>query len=262
MTPHALAASLAAAYSERPEVVAVALGGSSATVADSSSDLDLYVYVLETVPLSVRERIARKSSTRAEVGNAFWEPGDEWIDRESGVAIDVMFRETRWIERHLRELLEHHRPSIGYTTAIWHNVRNSIAVFERDSWFTGLQHYAARDYPRELRDAIVAHNLPLLRANLSSYTAQIEKAAARGDVVSLNHRATAFLASWFDVLFAINLATHPGEKRLLDHAEHLRIRPANMREHVTALIGAVPTAHDCARIASALADELEHLVRN
>ena len=47
----ALAARLAALFGERPEVVAVALGGSAAGgAADAASDIDLYVYTNAEVP--------------------------------------------------------------------------------------------------------------------------------------------------------------------------------------------------------------------
>ena len=49
---------------------------------------------------------------------------------------------------------------------------------------------------------------------LPSFDTQITKAEKRGDLVSVNHRVAEFLASYFDVLFALNEMTHPGEKRM------------------------------------------------
>ena len=69
-----------------------------------------------------------------------------------------------------------------------------------------------------MQSAIIARNHPILRQSLSSYLAQIERAVRRGDSVSIQHRVAALLASYFDVLFAVNELPHPGEKRLLQFA--------------------------------------------
>ncbi|HEX6901845.1 MAG TPA: DUF4037 domain-containing protein [Thermoanaerobaculia bacterium] len=242
MSSASLPGRLAAAYAEIPEVEAVAVAGSRTTAAsDAASDVDLYVYSREPVPLSRRREVVERSAGgRAEIGNRFFEPGDEWIDAETGVHVDAMFRQTAWIEDQLARVLDRHEASVGYSTCFWHNVLTSQALFDRHGWFAALQEKARRPYPEELARAIVAKNHPLLRGNLSSYLHQIARAVERGDAVAVHHRVTALLASWFDILFAINRLPHPGEKRLLRFAEErCALRPAGMREDVDALLGAV-----------------------
>jgi len=111
---------LARRFAAPPQVEAVALAGSrTLEFADEDSDVDLYVYVREDIPLDVRTEIAA-GSPRAEIGNATWEPGDEWIDGETGVAVDVMYRHVRWIEEQLDRVLALRRPlaAIGGGDAI------------------------------------------------------------------------------------------------------------------------------------------------
>ena len=49
----------------------------------------------------------------------------------------------------------------------------------------------------------------------ASYYEQIEKAIKRDDKNSINHRISAFMASYFDIIFAKNKMLHPGEKNWL-----------------------------------------------
>jgi hypothetical protein len=50
---------------------------------------------------------------------------------------------------------------------------------------------------------------------------QIAAAIRRNDTVSINHRVAAWLASYFDIIFAVNSRFHPGEKRLLSQIAEL-----------------------------------------
>lgn len=233
MTAIDLAQKIAHRYAKLAPVQAVALAGSrTSQQADTSSDIDLYVYVTHHLTLDERKEVAAEAK-RAEIGNAFWEPGDEWVDAATGISCDVMFRETGWIEEQLNRMIIDHQASIGYTTCFWYNVRNSTILFDREAWFARLQEQASAKYPAELKRNIIAKNHPILRSNMSSYLHQIELAQARGDVVSVNHRITALMASYFDILFAVNEQLHPGEKRLIRFVEKLcPLRPPQMREQV------------------------------
>jgi hypothetical protein len=262
--PDPLAASVAAAFADLPAVTAVALAGSGVSgVTDEQSDLDLYVYAGAPVAMADRVAIATSFATRPEVGNDFWEPGDEWIDAQTGRHVDVMYRTPLWIEEQLERVLVRHEASVGYSTCFWHNVLHSTPLFDRSGWYRALQAAARRPYPQPLRRAIIATNHPILRQTLSSYLAQIQRAVRRGDSVSIQHRVTALLASYFDVLFAVNELPHPGEKRLLQLATTRCTKtPPEMEAQINALLqtAARPASPVIVTHVNALLDSLDDLL--
>jgi predicted nucleotidyltransferase len=260
-----LAFGIAARYSALPQVEAVALAGSQTTgMADQGSDLDIYVYVREEIPVSVRAGIAAIHAGRVEVDNRFWEPGDEWVEADSLVPVDVMFRDTRWIEEQLDRVLRRHEASVGYSTCFWYNVLSSHILYDRQGWFSTLQQSARQPYPEPLQQAIVAKNYPILGRTISSYIHQLERAVAHADLVSLNHRTAALLASYFDILLAVNRLPHPGEKRLVEFAAQRCAKlPEGMSQQVGELIRAV--AQGDRRVieqAKALVAGLDRLLRS
>jgi predicted nucleotidyltransferase len=205
---------LARRFAEVAGVMAVALAGSRGSGRDDQqSDFDIYVYTSAEIPPQFRRALL---GSKAEIDNRFWEPGDEAVD-DSGLRLDIMYRSPQWIEEQLDRVLVRHEASIGYSTCFWFNVLHSEPLWERDGWFRQLRERANVPYPEELRRAIVAKNWPILRRNQSSYRRQIELALERNDLVSVQHRVTALLASFFDVWFALERAPHPGEKRLLTY---------------------------------------------
>jgi predicted nucleotidyltransferase len=237
--PPLLATAIADRFAEVTGVLAVALGGSRAAgTADEGSDLDLYVYAERPPTRAEREAVAGPAATEAAFELAFWEPGDAWIDGETGATVDVMHRSPVRIEAELDRVLLRHEPSIGYSTAIWHNVRSSLPLLDSTGWYARLQARAAVPYPEPLRRAIVAKNHPILRDAGFSYRHQIEDALRRRDAVAVQHRLTALLASYFDVLFALNRQTHPGEKRLVRHAlATCRLLPERFEQRISEVVG-------------------------
>lgn len=207
-----------AVLAAHPSVVAITLGGSRATGRhDERSDHDIEVFTDGEVPLAFRRDLAARFDPSPEIGNDWFGPADEWVDRASGTAIDIAFFDRDWFETATRDVIERHRPALGYTTALWHTLRHARPAFDRDGWLGAMRELAATPYPDALRRNIVEWNHPVLRTSRSSYRRQIELAISRRDPVSVNHRVAALLASVFDIVFALHRQLHPGEKRLLDH---------------------------------------------
>lgn len=247
LTETNLATRLATLFGELPQVVAVALSGSLASgAADAASDIDLYVYTRGELPLIARQAIVERvgGAVRADMGLTYFGQGDEWIDAATGIHVDAVYFDADWMAAQVRRAVVDHTPSLGYSTAFWHTVRASRPLDDSHGWLAALQIEAAVPYPEPLRRAIVAYNHPILRGTLSSFRAQLVKAVARGDLVSVNHRLAVLLASYFDILFAVNRVPHPGEKRLLALAEALCVTlPVDMAADVAATLiaaGAAP----------------------
>lgn len=235
-----LARRLADLFSAYPNVEAIALAGSQATdTVDQDSDIDLYVYVTSPIPLSDRAAIVEKlGATRADLDMDFWGPGDEWYDAQTGIEVDVMYWDPNWIEDQVDRVLIDHQASTGYSTCFWGTIRNSLILYDKSGWFKKLQEKSAQPFPGELRRAIIAKNHPILRRVIPAYLHQIEKAIKRNDLVSVNHRVAALLASYFDVLFALNRLPNPGEKKLL-----------------------AITTERCAKVPDNMAKQVEHVLR-
>ena len=197
------------------EAEAIALGGSRASGNDDpKSDYDIYVYVSDMIDISAREDILKPYCLVTEIGNHYFEPEDNVVFTD-GVCADIIYRKIGDLEKHVEYVWEKHNASNGYTTCFIHNIRTCDIIADKTGRLTKLQERCSGDYPQELKKAIIERNINLLSDTLPSYDKQITKAYDRHDFVSINHRVTAFLESYFDVIFAINEMTHPGEKKLI-----------------------------------------------
>ncbi|MBC6418337.1 MAG: DUF4037 domain-containing protein [Prochloron sp. SP5CPC1] len=217
-----LASTLADRFAVLPQTIAIVLAGSQSNgAADAKSDYDFYVYSDREISVADPFGIAQEFADHAEINNQFWEPGDEWIDRDTGFHIDIMYRDPNWSEGQLERLLKEYQASVGYSTCFWWNILTSIPLYDPKGWFQQLQTKVNQPYPKALQQAIIAKNYPILRQNQSSYLHQIELALDRQDIVSVTHRISALLASYFDIIFAVNEVPHPGEKRLVSQVNTL-----------------------------------------
>lgn len=220
------------------EVIAITLAGSCASGRkDNYSDIDINIITERDIPVEKRERIVKKFSDFMEINNTFWGVSDEFILRNSSIQIDITYFDFDWLENKLKNVLEKYNASIGYSTCFWHNVINALIVFDKNEKFKILKEKYTIEYPAELKRNIVSKNYSILKKNFSSCYNQIEKAINRNDIVNLNNRITAFLDSYFDIIFAINEIPHPGEKRLLNIVNTMcKKLPNNALEDIEKLI--------------------------
>lgn len=222
--------------SELSQVKAIALGGSRATGRnDEKSDYDVYVYITDSISENDRRRILEKYCMYMEIGNAFWELEDD-VTLKNGIDMDIIYRNITDFENMVESVVIKCIPWNGYTTCMWHNLITSNVVVDKTGQLSALQEKYNIPYPKKLKENIISNNLKLLSGMLPSFDMQIKKAETRGDLVSINHRVTEFLASYFDIIFALNEMTHPGEKRLQSICSmECSILPDNFNENLNRL---------------------------
>lgn len=223
--------------SGRPEVESIALGGSRAVnLHDDKSDYDLYVYLNRELAPGTRKDILSRFCSYMEIDNQYWEKEDDCI-LFSGPVIELLYRRLDDFAASIARVVDEAQASNGYTTCMWDNLLHSEILYDREGELTRLQNRYKIDYPESLRQNIIDKNTRLLDSYIPSYFDQIVKASERMDIVSVNHRITEYLASYFDILFAYNRVTHPGEKRLIAQAKALcKELPEHFEEDINMIL--------------------------
>lgn len=237
------------------EVEAIALGGSRAgEVFDAKSDYDVYVYCTAAIPESVRADILKKYCGRMEIGNSFWEYEDNCV-LNSGVDIDILYRDLDEFVKGVSEVVDGHLARNCYTTCMWHNLKTCKIVYDGSGRLTEYKKRYSCAYPKELKANIISRGMKLIRNAMPAFEVQIEKAVGRGDVISMNHRVTEFFAAYFDVIFAMNELTHPGEKRLVELCEkNCKILPDDFRGNIERLL------HDLFGASDRVSSDLDSII--
>lgn len=225
------------AFSQMEEVEAIALGGSRAGQNfDEKSDYDLYIYCTKVPEEEKRKAVLENCCNYMEIGNHFWELEDDCTLKD-GIDIDILYRNLDDFANEVASVVEQHSAHNGYTTCMWHNLIHSRILYDESGKFAQIQKRFDVPYPEELRKNIIAQNQKLLTGMLPSYDLQIKKALKRQDWVSVNHRSAAFLESYFDIIFAMNRLTHPGEKRMVQYAKkEAKQLPKDFEKNVESLL--------------------------
>lgn len=208
-----------------PGVRAVAIGGSRASgLADAASDTDVYALVTGAVPAPAdRAEVLRGTADdgRVEAQDAFG-PEDHLV--VGGRLTEVVYLRAEALAAQVDAATGEGLMSEGFTTCFLHTIATCVPVAD-DGSLASLRSRLAT-YPEPTRRRILAETPQVLRACLE----QLARARQRGDVLMTAHRRASVQALWFNMLFALNRAYHPGEKRLLEHAARLEVVPADAVE--------------------------------
>ena len=255
--------SLVKRFSLLPQVDAVALAGSLATSSsDLLSDYDLYVYLNAPIDIDKRKEITCDLFRYIEINNCFWEMEDDGILLKEDVPVDIVYREISWLQDNLTNRVEKFLADVGYTTCFWANLMSSKVLFERDNCLSNLQKRFDVPYPQQLRENIIKKNYPLLKLQLPAYYFQIEKAIKRKDFISINHRIAALLASYFDIVFAINCVKHVGEKKIMDTIKNVCKKvPQNCEKDVNAILSSAYSIDTLLFSINSLVQNLDDLLK-
>ena len=207
----------------RNDVDAVVLSGSkTSSINDEMSDYDIYVYSKDRIDIDIRKSFADRYASYSEIGNDYFEHGDELILKESGICLDFMYRDLSWVEGEINWVWKGCNAKVGYTTAFLYNIKHSRILYDKNGEFKKLQDELNTEYPQKLKNNIIEKNYQVMYGKkMASFYEQLENAVKRNDVVSINHRISAILSSYFDILFALNEQLHVGEKKLVGYVLQL-----------------------------------------
>ena len=219
--------------SELPQIEAIALGGSRAgTNFDEKSDYDVYLYCTGDVDIEVRREILSKYCDVMELGNHFWELEDNCV-LKNGIDIDILYRNLDDFVEDVASVVEKCQERNGYTTCMWHNLRTCKVIYDENNRLSNAKKRFDVPYPLELKKNIIERNMKLVCKGLPAYSGQVLKAAGREDKISVIHRSAGFFESYFDIIFALNEMTHPGEKRMVSIcAKECKILPEDFEKNI------------------------------
>lgn len=208
-------------------------GSKTSLINDEMSDYDIYVYSKDKVNIETRKKFANKYDAYCELGNDYFEYGDEFIIKDY-IYLDFMYRDLSFAENEINYVWKNCNAKLGYTTAFLYNIRNSKILYDKDSKFQNLQNELINnEYPDKLKENIIKRNWIIM----NEFFGQLKTAVKRDDIISVNHRLAALLSSYFDILFALNKELHPGEKKLIKYAYKLcKNLPENFEKDLNNII--------------------------
>jgi hypothetical protein len=254
----------------------IALGGAHAKgMDDPASDLDLYVFARQVLPTAQRAQLCTDYGTGIESvvswgeDAPFVQGGTDFVYR--GQKVEVWLRNIDYIDEIIAEcqagIVKH--TLVTWTVMGFYNhcalsdLRNMVPV---DDPHGVLAHWKGLvgEYPPKLRAAILARHMDAAKFWPQNF--HYLSAIQRGDILYVQGIVNQVVHNLFQVLFALNRAYFPGDKKLDLAIDHLPTKPADFTARVKRIVASqVPAdqaflAWQCGEL-NALVNEVEALMR-
>jgi len=242
-------------------IQAIVLGGSQISKhSDNKSDYDLYIYTEKIIDQNIRNKILSRYCEKLEIGNSYWELEDNGI-LIGGICFDIIYRNLQQFIKIIADVVENCNASNGFTTCLWHNILNSTIIYDKDDMFKNVKERFSVPFPEKLKENIIKRNMALLSDSLVSYDKQISKSVYRKDIININNRVSAFLASYYDIIFAINELPHPGEKRLMEIClNECKLLPNNFEINVNNILQNINSISEMDKSINNIINELKEII--
>ncbi len=243
------------------QVRSMAVGGSRAVQRnDEYSDYDVYVYCTEPIPTEKRWEVLEKYCGSMVLDNHYREHEDVCM-MEDGTELNIIYRNLEEFLAHVAGAAERFKPLDGCTTSMWHSLMTGRIAYDKGGLLAAAKEKYNIPYPQELKNNIINYHMNLIKYGMPSFTAQIRKAVMRGDMVNINFTVQRFLASYFDIIFAMNEKLHPGEKRLVQVCvEECKILPANFEANIRMLLNSMYKDQAAVSQVDVITSELENAI--
>jgi hypothetical protein len=219
---------IVAAMSHLPGYVAMSLGGSiQAGLADERSDYDIHVFwraPLAKPSLRARYLEAIADPDRVRVDIRSWGLED-WVYVD-GKLVELIYFNLDELQSHVAQAYTTGLSDEGFATALLYTIASGRPLFDATGEIAALRQRLNTEFPEPTRDLLLRHHTPLL----GIYVKHLRLAQTRGDLLSVQHRRYTVQMVFFNLLFTLNRRYHPGEKRLLLHAERCSLQPEDLAE--------------------------------
>jgi hypothetical protein len=224
----------------------IALGGAHAKgAADPESDLDLYVFSRQILPMAERDRLCRQFSERIHTITSWGDDAqfvqggtDFYIDR---LKVEVWFREIDYISGIVAECQQ---GIVRHDWVVWtvmgffnhcalSDLHNMIPLDDPAGILAGWQESIAQ-YPPALRQRILRDYLAAAQFWPENF--HYISAVRRCDLIYTAGIVQQVIQNLIQVLFAYNAVYFPGEKKLALALEHLPRLPKDFTARIQRLL--------------------------